>query len=133
MDSSGWYAAADRGDRYNAAAKRLLQTPEPLVTSDHVVIETWRLIHQFISAHAANRFWGGLRRVAATIEQTNSADLEAAWAIGERFPDQDFSLVDRTSFAVMERLGISRVISFDDDFAVYRYGPKLRTAFELLR
>ena len=133
MDSSGWYAAADRGDRYNAAAKRLLQTPEPLVTSDHVVIETRRPIHQFISAHAASRFWGGLRRGVATIEQTNSADLEAAWAIGERFPDQDFSLVDRTSFGVMERLGISRVISFDDDFAAYRYGPKLRTAFELLR
>lgn len=133
VDSSAWYAAADRGDRYNSVAKRLLQTPEPLVTSDHVVIETWRLIHHFISAHAAERFWGGLRRGVATVEQTNSADLEAAWAIGERFPDQDFSLVDRTSFAVMERLGISRVISFDDDFAVYRYGPNLRTAFELLR
>ncbi len=133
VDSSAWYAAADRGDRYNSVAKRLLQTPEPLVTSDHVVIETWRLIHHFISAHAAERLWAGLRRGVATVEQTNSADLEAAWAIGERFPDQDFSLVGRTSFAVMERLGISRVISFDDDFAVYRYGPSLRTAFELLR
>ena len=26
------------------------------------------------------------------------ADLEAAWAIGEIFPDQNFSIVDRTSF-----------------------------------
>ncbi len=133
VDSSGWYAAADRRDRCHATAKRLLQTPEPLVTTDHVVIETWRLIHHFISAHAANTFWGGLRRGVATIEQTTSADLEAAWSIGERFADQDFSPVDRTSFAVMERLGISRVISFDDDFAVYRYGPRLRNAFELLR
>ena len=61
------------------------------------------------------------------------ADLEAAWAIGERFPDQDFSLVARTSFALMERLGISRVISFDDDCAVFRYGRSRRMAFAVLR
>ena len=43
-------------------------------------------------------------------------NLEVAWAIGERFPDQDFSIVDRTSFAVMERLGVRRVAAFDSDF-----------------
>ena len=133
VDSSAWYAAADRGDRQNDRAKRLLATDEPLVTSDHNLVETWRLIHHFISARAAETFWDGLRNGVATIEQTTSADLEAAWAIGERFPDQDFSLVDRTSFALMERLGISRVISFDNDFAIFRYGRGRRIAFEVLR
>ena len=33
----------------------------------------------------------------------------------------------------MERLGISRAISFDNDFAVSWYGPNLRNAFEVLR
>ena len=103
------------------------------MTSDHVLVETWRLIHHFISAHAAESFWGGLRSGVASVEQTTSADLEAAWAIGEHYPDQDFSLVDRTSFALMERLGISRVISFDNDFAVFRYGHGRKRAFELLR
>jgi hypothetical protein len=28
---------------------------------------------------------------------------------------------DRTSFAVMERLGVHRAVAFDDDFAVYRF------------
>lgn len=133
VDSSAWYAAADRGDRRNGAAKRLLAMNDALVTSDHVLVETWRLVHHFISAHAAETFWGGLRNGVASVEQTTSADLEAAWAIGERFADQDFSLVDRTSFALMVRLGISRVISFDDDFAVYRYGRGRGRAFELLR
>lgn len=133
VDTSGWYAASDRRDRHNETAKRLLAIDEPLVTSDHVLVETWRLIHHFISAHAAESFWGGLRSGVASVEQTTSADLEAAWAIGERYPDQDFSLVDRTSFALMERLGISRVISFDDDFAVFRYGRGRKRAFELLR
>lgn len=47
--------------------------------------------------------------------------------------DQDLSLVDRTCFAVMNRLGLLRVASFDDDFGVYRFGPRRRLAFELLR
>lgn len=132
VDSSAWYAAADRSDRGNARAIELLAAEDPLVTSDHVLVETWRLIHHFISADAAERFWDGLRSGVATIEQTTSGDLEAAWAIGERFPDQDFALVDRTSFALMERLGISRVISFDSDFAVFRYGRGRRLAFEVL-
>ena len=53
--------------------------------------------------------------------------------IGELFTDQRFSIVDRTSFAVMERLGLTRVASFDQDFAIYRYGRKRDRAFEVLR
>lgn len=98
-----------------------------------MLAESWRLIHHFLSAHAAEAFWEGLRSGVATIEQTTSADLEAAWAIGRRFSDQDFSLVDRTSFALMERLGITKVISFDNDFAIFRYGRDRNRAFELLR
>jgi predicted nucleic acid-binding protein len=59
--------------------------------------------------------------------------MEAAWATGEAFDDQSFSIVDRTSFAVMERMGITKVASFDDDFAVYRFGRNRDRAFEILR
>jgi predicted nucleic acid-binding protein len=58
--------------------------------------------------------------------------MDAAWTIGEVFADQEFSIVDRTSFAVMERLGITRAASFDKDFAVYRYGRNRDRAFEIL-
>ena len=61
------------------------------------------------------------------------ADLEAAWVIGERFPDQNFSIVDRASFAVMERMGIVAAASFDADFAVYRYGRGRSKAFAIVR
>jgi predicted nucleic acid-binding protein len=43
------------------------------------------------------------------------------------------SLVDRTCFAVMQRLAVHRVASFDAHFAVYRFGPDRRQAFEVLR
>lgn len=61
------------------------------------------------------------------------ADLEAAFVMGRDFPDQDFSLVDRTSFAVMVRLGVERAATFDDHFAVYRYGPRNSRAFTIVR
>lgn len=132
VDSSAWFAAAHRRDQRNARAKELLSNPEPLVTSDHVLIETWRLLHHFLSPRAAERFWEGLRGGIATIEMTTEADLQSAWEIGEAFPDQDFSLVDRTSFALMVRLGVSKVISFDSDFAIFRYGRGRRVAFRVL-
>jgi uncharacterized protein len=67
------------------------------------------------------------------VEFVGAADLEAAWNIGAAYRDQDFSLVDRTSFAVMRRLGIQRAASFDDDFAIFRFGPSRRSAFVIVR
>jgi predicted nucleic acid-binding protein len=52
---------------------------------------------------------------------------------GVTFPIRIFSLVDRTSFAVMVRAGIERAAAFDDDFAVFRYGPRRSRAFEVVR
>lgn len=103
-------------------AKAILSKAEQGVTPDHVLVETWLLLHHRLGKHAAERFWGGLKSGVAAIESVTAADLDVAWAIGESFPDQDFSIVDRTSFAVMHRLGIRQVSAFDDDFAVYRYG-----------
>jgi predicted nucleic acid-binding protein len=60
------------------------------------------------------------------------ADFEVAWEIGANYADQGFSIVDRTSFAVMRRLGIERVASFDHHFAVFRFGPDRRRAFTIL-
>jgi predicted nucleic acid-binding protein len=103
------------------------------VTTDHVLVETWLLLRHRMHRVAAERFWDALRSGVAAVESVTSADIECAWEIGRAWPDQDFSLVDRTSFAVMLRLGLRRVASFDDDFAVFRFGPGRRKAFEILR
>jgi predicted nucleic acid-binding protein len=133
VDTSAWYAAADSGDRSNARARKILASGETLVTSDHVLVETWILIRHRLGRRAADQFWDGLRGGVAAVEVVALADLEAAWTIGESFPDQDFSLVDMTSFAVMRRLGLERVSTFDSDFAVYRYGPRRDRAFTVVR
>jgi predicted nucleic acid-binding protein len=133
VDTSAWYAAADRGDRSHRRAVEILGRGEQLVTTDHVLVETWLLLRHRLDRRAAERFWAGLRAGAAELETVGEVDLEAAWAIGESFSDQEFSLVDRTSFAVMLRLGLRRVASFDDDFAVFRFGRARREALEVVR
>ncbi len=132
-DTSFWYAAAYARDRHNARAKELHRSLRDLVTTDHIVVETWLLLQRRSHQKAADRFWRSIRRGAASLEVVTAADLDHAWAIGVAYPDQKFSIVDRSSFAVMERLGISRVASFDDDFIVYRFGRRRERAFDVLR
>lgn len=133
VDSSAFYAAADSGDASSRRARELLMAETGLLTSDHVLVETWRLLRDRLGFDAAERFWDGLRLGPATIEPVREQDLGSAWQIGRLFEDQAFSLVDRTSFAVMERLGIDRAVAFDDDFAVYRFGSRRERAFTLVR
>lgn len=133
VDTSMWFAAADSSDASNSLAKSILGGGEALVTTDHVLVETWTLIRHRIHRRAAQQFWEGLREGVAVIEMVGIADLETAWHIGLAYRDQDFSIVDRTSFAVMRRLGIERAASLDDDFAIFRFGPNRRRAFTVVR
>jgi uncharacterized protein len=128
-----FYAAADRGDRNNARAKQILGEGERLVTTDHVVVETWFLLGHRLGRSAAERFWEALRAGAALVEPVVAADLEVAFSIGVDFADQDFSIVDRTSFAVMQRLGVFRAAALDEHFAIFRFGRQRNRAFEIVR
>jgi predicted nucleic acid-binding protein len=133
VDSSVWFAAMVERDHENRRATAILGVKESFVVTDHVVVETWLLLNSRQNRNAAEYFWDGIRQGAAQVTSVTPADLAAGWRIGELYEDQDFSIVDRTSFAVMERLGISRVASFDHHFAVYRYGPKRDRAFQIVR
>ncbi len=133
VDSSAWFASAVARDRNNVRAKQILKSNANHVTTDHVIVETWLLLNSRYHHRAGELFWDSIRRGGIAIETVTAADLESAWAIGEAFPDQTFSIVDRTSFVVMERLGITKVASFDDDFAIYRYGRNRDRAFEVVR
>ena len=132
MDTSAWFAAANGNDFQHERAKAALNGQTELVTSTLVLAETWRLVHQKLHWQAAETFWRVIRQGAAELESVIAADMEAAWLIGQRYPDQDFSLTDRTSFAMMERLQVLDVATFDKDFAIYRYGGNKSGAFRLV-
>ena len=113
-------------------AQALLKTGEALITTDHVLVETWHMVRGRAGHQDADRFWESIRSAGVRIEYVGAGDLETAWQIGVVFSDQDFSIVDRTSFAVMERLGVHRAASFDAHFSVYRFGPRRDRAFTVV-
>ena len=130
VDTSAWYAAADLDDAgHQRAARRLQDYAGGLLTSDHVLVETWFLTARRLGVDAAERLVNGVRMGVARIEPAIVADLEAATRIGEDFADQAFSIVDRTSWSIMLRLGVHEAISLDADFSIFRFGRNKRQAF----
>jgi len=111
----------------------VLTADEQLVTTDHVLVETWMLLAHRLGHHTAEAWWEAVRTGAAVVEPVTAADLEVAFAIGRDFPDQGFSIIDRTSFAVMQRLGVFRAATFDQRFAIFRFGRDRGRAFEIVR
>jgi predicted nucleic acid-binding protein len=133
VDSSAWYAALDAADAGHASTAAVLREQTPQTTTDHVLIETWLLVRRRLGFELAEAFLKEALDGGVSIEIVTRTDIEKAVQIASRFSDQTFSIVDRTSFAVMERLGITQVVSLDDDFLVYRYGRGRRRAFEVMR
>jgi predicted nucleic acid-binding protein len=133
VDTSAFYATVDAGDIGHERALEVLDGAGSLVTTDHVLVETWQLINARGGRFVAEQFWSRVRGGLARVEIVITADMDLAWQIGQDFPDQRFSIVDRTSFAAMQRLGINAVATFDDHFAIYRYGRNRDRAFEVRR
>ncbi len=133
VDTSAWVSLADRSEASHERVAAVLRDRRGRhVTCDHVLHETWTVMryrHGFSPAEVlVNAIRGGIAR----IEVSGPADLEVAATIGSAFVDQDFSLSDRTSWAVMQRLGINEAVSLDSDFRIYRFGPGRRRAFTVI-
>ena len=122
VDSSAWFAAVNRRDRHHPRAIELLAANAPLVTSDLVIVETWLLTNSRIDFAAAERFLRGVIDGSCEIVPIGKDGWRQASAIADRFLDQTFSIVDRTSFAAMERLGITQVVSFYAPYMCPRCG-----------
>jgi predicted nucleic acid-binding protein len=124
MDTSAHYAIADAGDRDHSAAVDFLNTAaderRAFVTSNFIVAETYGLILIRLGRGKAIDYVGFLRSGSTAIKRITPEDEERAWEILAQYDDQDFSYVDATSFALMERLGILEVFAFDKHFDIFK-------------
>ena len=101
-----------------------------LTTTDHVLVETWAIARSRRNRTAADALLETiLRWNLSEVLTPKPDDIPIALALGDLFSDQDFSMVNRISWIVMVRYGLEEAISFDADFAAYRYGSGLQKAF----
>lgn len=86
VDTSVFFAAAYRPDHNNEAAKGVLGAGEDLVTTDHVLVETWLLLQRRAGAHVGERFFAHVRAGAARLEMVGLADLQRRGRSARRSP-----------------------------------------------
>lgn len=122
VDTSAWGALADAGDQSHPAARaaytRLRADSRRLVTTNHVVAESYTLIlrrggHQAAQAFLQRIGSSGLTDRVFVVEQWE----REAEALLRKFEDQPFSYVDATSFVAMRRLGLREAFAFDQHFS----------------
>ena len=123
VDTGAWYALADSDDAdHMAAAAFLAANTLPLVTTNFVFSETVTLLRYRIGYSAARSFGQKLKESnLVRVVAVTPADEERAWEIFTKYRDQDFSFVDCTSFAVMERMKLATAFAFDRHFSVMRF------------
>lgn len=128
MDTSAWYPLAVHShpdhERIAGALRDRVAQRVRLVTSNLVVAESHALIMRRAGRSAALQFVQ-LARMAPTLVVTSSSALESAAIANWLTPyhDQDFSLADSVSFAIMQDRGIAEALTLDHHFAVAGFQP----------
>ena len=127
LDTSGWVAAAVRGQARHEEAKaayisairegyRIIVTPMVLGESHALFV---RLLGRLRAAAAMESVLGDPAHVVFAVDQALTKAAVDRWILAYR--DQDFSLCDAVSFEVMQREGITRALSIDRHFVTAGY------------
>ena len=120
VDSSFWIGVSDElDDRHEQAMVLLrLHDGDPLVTTNHVLGETWTFLRKR-HRHAVAMTFVDRAQSAERLEIAfASRGLETeAWTWLRRHDERAYSFVDATSFALMRKLRIREALAFDGDFA----------------
>lgn len=126
VDTSAWYplVVASHPDHATLATafRAAVGRRRRIVTTNLVVAESHALLRRPAGRRAALTF---VRTVgeAPNLVVRSSAELEEAAARDwlERYEDQDFSLTDAVSFAVMAQRGIADALTLDHHFVIAGY------------
>jgi predicted nucleic acid-binding protein len=117
VDTSAFYALADRDDPHHGAARvrlrSLLEADEGLLTHNYVLVESMALLQSRLGREAALRLAHDSR--AIDVEWIDAAaHQEAVRALARQ--RRRVSFVDQVSFVVMRRRAVEVAFAFDPDF-----------------
>ncbi len=133
VDTSGWASVLDRRQARHEAASAILKAAHGegriVVTTGFVLAELTALLTSPLRVPRPRQI-AFLRdiRAASWVEVVPiDADLEAAsWDLWAARPDKAWSLVDCSSFVVMERRGLAEALTTDGHFEQAGYLRLLR-------
>jgi len=117
-DTSFWFGLQERRDRRHQEAGALVARGiGRVVTTNHVIGETWTLLRRRAGHAAAVGFLDRLRNLPdVDVIHVDDATESEAWRWLRSRSEREYSFVDATSFAVMRRRRIREALAFDGDF-----------------
>jgi len=118
VDTSAWFALANRRDRDHAAVVRTFRTFKGrLVTTNFVFDEIVSLCRSRLG-HAASVVVGALLLDPNEVDliRVPPNDEHAAWSLFCERSDKPYSFTDCVSFTVMRRLGLETALALDAGF-----------------
>jgi len=108
-DTSFWFGLQERRDQRHEQARALGR----LVTTNHVLCETWTLLRRRSGHAAAVGFLDKLLALPdVQIVHVDEATEAEAWRWFRARGEREYSFVDATSFAVMRRRRIREALAF---------------------
>jgi len=121
VDTSAWYALLDKNDANHYAAVKFYDSlVHPLVTSNYIADEVITLarirLGYKVAVEVGQKLWD---ESIANLIRVMPEDEKKAWEIFVKYRDKTFSFTDCSSFALMERIGITEVFAFDEHFTQY--------------
>lgn len=119
VDSSFWIALQARGDRHHPEARALWpEQGRALITTNHVLGETWTFLRRKLGHRAAREFLDrAMQSPSVAIVHVDEPTEAEAWQWLRRHDEREYSFVDATSFALMRRLRLREALAFDGDFS----------------
>jgi uncharacterized protein len=122
VDTRAWVALFVEADaRHEAAGAWINSNRDRLVTSDYIVDEVQTLITARYRRQTAIRSGHVLfTQELAKLVQLTDEDKARARGIFRSHSDKRWSFTDCTSFALMQRLGITSAFAFDRHFSQMR-------------
>ena len=121
VDTSALIAVTDPREAWHEAAaatwRRLREARERFLVTDLILAETIAWLRRRAGHDVALR--AGERLMSSAVTElvfVDQALLQQAWLLFRRHRDQELSLTDCVSFALLRARKLHRVFAFDDDF-----------------
>lgn len=125
VDTSAFFAHLVAEDAHHAQAHRIFERASreswTLVSTNAVTWETYTLLRMRArnGRELALGFLEDVQDGLCDIERVRPLDEARAVDLLRQHADKRYSFCDALSFVVMEQLGISEALAFDDDFKSY--------------